>query len=173
MPVSIIPFNMPEPAAIPSHIVASLKAMSPDEAVIQGMDLLLGIEAADTIVYERIGQGVVHTAGAGAEVLQRVLEQASACLFADQEGVGHSALLLVGQASADEENPLPAGVVHFLLEGAKCGSLGFSYVLPLKTSDGQLWGALTLIRRAASGPLNHEQPNLCEGMRRVLSRMCS
>ncbi len=171
MPVSIIPFNMPEPAAIPPHIVTSLEAMSPDEAVAQGMDLLLGIEAADTIVYERVGQGVVHTAGAGAEVLQRVLEQDGVRSFAGQEGVGNSALLLVGQVSAHEENPLPAGVVRFLLEGAEGGSIGFSYVLPLKTNDGQLWGALTLIRRAASGPLNHEQPNLCEGMRRVLSRM--
>ena len=59
--------------------------MSPDEAVIQGMDLLLGIEAADTIVYERIGQGVVHTAGAGAEVLQRMLEQDGVRAFADQD----------------------------------------------------------------------------------------
>ena len=171
MPISIIPFNMPEPAAIPPPIVASLEAMPPDEAVAQGMDLLLGIEAADTIVYERVGQGVIHTAGAGAEVLQRVLEQAGAPSFAGQDGVGSSALLLVGQANADEENPLPTGVVRFLLEGAEGGSIGFSYVLPLKTNDGPLWGALTLIRRAASGPLNHEQPNLCEGMRRVLSRM--
>ena len=31
MPVSIIPFNMPEPATIPPHIVASLEAMSPDK----------------------------------------------------------------------------------------------------------------------------------------------
>ncbi len=170
MPVSIIPFNMPEPATIPPHIVASLEAMSADQAVIQGMDLLLGIEAADTIVYERVGQGVVHTAGAGAEVLQRVLEQGDVRSFADQAG-GNSALLLVGQAHADEESPLPAGVVRFLLEGAERGSIGFSYVLPLKASDGQRWGALTLIRRAASGPLNHEQPNLCEGMRRVLSRL--
>ena len=169
MPVSIIPFNMPEPAAIPPHIVASLEAMSPDEAVIQGMDLLLGIEAADTIVYERVGQGVVHTAGAGAEVLQRGLEQDKARSFAGLDG--DSALLLVGQTHADEKSPLPAEVVRFLLEGAKYGSIGFNYVLPLKASDGQLWGALTLIRRAASGPLNHEQPNLCEGMRRVLSRM--
>ena len=171
MPISIIPFNMPEPAEIPPHIVASLEAMSPDEAVAQGMDLLLGIEAADTIVYERIGQGVIHTAGAGAEVLQRVLEQDGALSFADQDGVGNAALLLVGQASADEESPLPAGVMRFLLEGAEHGTIGFSYVLPLKASDGPLWGALTLIRRAASGPLNHEQPNLCEGMRRILSRM--
>ena len=171
MPISIIPFNMPEPAAIPPHIVASLKAMAPDEAVLQGMNLLLGIEAADTIVYERVGPGVVRTAGAGAEVLQRVLEQDSGHSFAAQDGVGGSALLIVGQARADEESPLPAGVVRFLLEGAEDGSIGFSYVLPLKASDGRLWGALTLIRRAASGPLNHEQPNLCEGMRRVLSRL--
>ncbi len=172
MPVSIIPFNMPEPAEIPPHIATALKAMSPDEAVVQGMDLLLGIEAADTIVYERVGQGVVHTAGAGAEVLQRALQQGGACSFAEQDRGGPSALLLVGQARADEESPLPAGVVRFLLEGAECGSIGFSYVLPLQASDGQLWGALTLIRRAASGPLNHDQPNLCEGMRRLLSRMC-
>ena len=171
MPISIIPFNMPEPAEIPPHIVTSLEAMSPDQAVVQGMDLLLGIEAADTIVYERVGQGVVHTAGAGAEVLQRVLEQDGAGAFANQDGIGPSALLLVGQAQADEESPLPAGVVRFLLEGAEGGSIGFSYVLPLNANDGQLWGALTLIRRAASGPLNHEQPNLCEGMRRVLSRI--
>ena len=171
MPVSIIPFNMPEPAEIPPHIVASLEAMSPDQAVIQGMDLLLGIEAADTIVYERVGQGIVHTAGAGAEVLQRVLEQDGAHAFIDQDGVGPSALLLVGQAQADEESPLPAGIVRFLLEGADSGSIGFSYVLPLKASDGALWGVLTLIRRAASGPLNHEQPNLCEGMRRLLSQI--
>ena len=172
MPVSIIPFNMPEPAEIPPHIVTSLEVMSPDQAVIQGMDLLLGIEAADTIVYERVGQGVIHTAGAGAEVLQRVLEQDGVHAFANQDGIGPAALLLVGQADADEESPLPAGVVRFLLEGAEGGSIGFSYVLPLNASDGQLWGVLTLIRRAASGPLNHEQPNLCEGMRRVLSRMC-
>ena len=171
MPVSIIPFNMPEPAAIPPHIVASLEAMSPDEAVLQGMDLLLGIEAADTIVYERVDQGVIHTAGAGAEVLQQVLEQDKVHSFAGLDGVGGAALLLVGQARADEESPLPAGVVRFLLEGAEEGSIGFSYVLPLKASDGRLWGALTLSRRAASGPLNHEQPNLCEGMRRVLSRL--
>ena len=116
-------------------------------------------------------KGVVHTAGAGAEVLQRVLEQDGVRSFADQDGIGPSALLLVGQAGADEESPVPTGVVRFLLEGAESGSIGFSYVLPLKASDGQLWGALTLIRRAASGPLNHEQPNLCEGMRRLLSRM--
>lgn len=171
MPVSIIPFNMPEPAAIPPHIVASLEAMSPDEAVLQGMELLLGIEAADTIVYERVRQGVVHAVGAGAEVLQRVLERDGGHSFVAQDGVGGAALLIVGQTRTDEESPLPAEVVRFLLEGAEDGSIGFSYVLPLKASDGRLWGALTLIRRAASGPLNHEQPNLCEGMRRVLSRM--
>ena len=30
--------------------------------------------------------------------------------------------------------------MRFLLEGAESGSIGFSYVLPLKAGDGQLWG---------------------------------
>ena len=77
----------------------------------------------------------------------------------------------MGQVSAEEENPLPAGVIKFLLEGAESGMIGFSYVLPLKGSSGQLLGALTLIRSAASGPLNHEQPNICEAMRRELCQM--
>ena len=67
--------------------------------------------------------------------------------FAEQEGVGHSALLLVGQASADEESPLPTGVVRFLLEGAESGSIGFSYVLPL-----QSW------RRSAMGRVDADSP---------------
>ena len=173
MPVSIIPFNMPEPAEIPSHIIDSLKSMPPDEAVAKGMELLMQIEAADTMVYERVSEGgapeLGHVAGAGAEVLRGVLEQDGERSFVGQEGVGTSALLIMGQAEAEEESPLPSGVVQFLLEGAASGMLGFNYVLPLMGHDGQLLGALTLIRRAASGPLNHEQPNICEAIRRELS----
>ena len=54
MPVALIPFNMPEPAEIPSHIIDALEAMSPDEAVKKGMELLMQIEAAETMVYERV-----------------------------------------------------------------------------------------------------------------------
>ena len=46
MPISVIPFNMPEPADIPSHIVDSLRSMEADEAVIKSMELLMQIEAA-------------------------------------------------------------------------------------------------------------------------------
>ena len=77
----------------------------------------------------------------------------------------------MGQAEVSEESALPAGVLRFLLEGAESGMLGFNYVLPLTGTEGQLLGALTLIRRAASGPLNHEQPNICESLRRELSQM--
>ena len=175
MPVSIIPFNMPEPAEIPPHIIDLLKSMSPDEAVAKGMELLMQIEAADTIVYERISEGDVpklaHVAGAGAEQLQAVLEEDVARSFAGQEGFGPSALLIMGQAEVSEESVLTAGVLRFLLEGAESGMLGFNYVLPLTGAEGQLLGALTLIRRAASGPLNHEQPNICEGLRRELGQI--
>ena len=61
MPVSIIPFNMPEPVEIPSHIIDSLTSMPPDEAVAKGMDLLMQIEAADTMVYERISDCLLYT----------------------------------------------------------------------------------------------------------------
>ena len=175
MPVSVIPFNMPEPAEIPPHIIESLKAMSPDEAVAKGMEQLLQIEAADTIVYERVdAEGSVElkrVTGAGEDVLHTILEQDTQCSFAMQEGGGKLSLLIMGQASAEEQSPLPAGVVRFLLEGAESGMLGFSYVLPLNGGEGQLLGALTLIRRAASGPLNHEQPNICEALRVELSRI--
>ena len=177
MPVSIIPFNMPEPAEIPTHIIDSLKSTPPHQAVAKGMGLLMQIEAADTMVYERIGEGglpeLSQVAGAGAEQLQAVLERAAARSFAGLEGVGPSALLIMGQAEASEESALPTGVLRFLLEGNESGMLGFNYVLPLTGAEGQLFGALTLIRRAASGPLNHEQPNICEGLRRELSQMLS
>jgi len=175
MPVSIIPFNMPEPAEIPPHIIDSLKSMPPGEAVAESMELLMQIEAADTMVYERVGAGgapeLGHVAGAGADVLRGVLERDVERSFVGQEGLGTSALLIMGQAAADEESSLPSGAVRFLLEGMESGMLGFSYVLPLMGDDGQLLGALTLIRRAASGPLNHEQPNICEALRRELSLM--
>ena len=175
MPVSIIPFNMPEPAEIPPHIIDSLKSLSPYEAVAKGMELLMQIEAADTVVYERISEDGVpklaHIAGAGAEQLQAVLEEDVVRSFAGQDGFGPSALLIMGQAEVSEESTLPAGVLRFLLEGAESGMLGFNYVLPLTSAEGQLFGALTLIRRAASGPLNHEQPNICEGLRRELGHI--
>mgnify|MGYP001193988779 FL=1 len=174
MPVSIIPFNMPKPAEIPPHIIDSLKSMQPDEAIAKGMELLLQIEAADTVVYELIAAGQAemnHVAGARADILSGVLEQDRECSFVDQVGDATSALLIMGQASADEESALPNGVLRFMLEGAESGMLGFTYVLPLKNDTGPLLGGLTLIRRAASGPLNHEQPNICEALRRELSQI--
>jgi hypothetical protein len=114
---------------------------------------------------------VGHVAGAGADILRGALEQDDERSFAGQEGAGASALLIMGQASADEESSLPQGAVPFMLEGAASGMLGFNYVLPLKQDEGRLLGALTLIRRAASGPLNHEQPNICEALRRELSQI--
>ena len=54
MPVTVIPFQMPQPMDIPAHVVEMLGEMAPDEAVKRGMELLTGIEAAETIVYERV-----------------------------------------------------------------------------------------------------------------------
>jgi hypothetical protein len=79
----------------------------------------------------------------------------------------------MGQANVDEESDLPSGVVGFLLDGVSEGSTGFNYILPLSDRDGDVLGALTLLRSAGEGPLNHEQPNICEAMRLQLSAILS
>ncbi len=174
MPVSIIPFAMPEPAEIPAHIVDGLKEMPPDEAARKTIELLMQIEVADTIAYERIDEiGAVvvrHVAGHRAADLEAILVKANGSLTSTA-AAHRSALLVMGQVSAGEESDLPTGVVDFLLNGASNGSIGFNYVLPLSAADGQGIGSLTLMRSAGEGPLNHEQPNICEAMRRELSTM--
>ena len=172
MPVSIIPFAMPAPAEIPAHIIDALRQMPPDEAARKTVELLMQIEVAETIVYERIDrEGVIavrHVAGHRSADLEATLEKADGS-FASAAAAHNSALLVMGQADADEESALPAGVVGFLLNGAGSGSIGFNYVLPLASEHGQRVGALTLMRSAGEGALNHEQPNICEAMRRELS----
>ncbi len=174
MPVSIIPFNMPAPAEIPPHIVEALQSMPPDDAVKKAMELLMQIEAAETLVYERVNaEGVVQlqcVVGRRAAELEAILG-ASSGSFAAATLAQDSAVLIMGQASVGEENALPEGMVAFLLDGAESGSTGFNYVLPLRAESGSGLGALTLLRGAGDGPLNHEQPNICEAMRRQLSAL--
>ena len=178
MSVSIIPFKMPEPMEIPSHIVDRLREMSGDEAVAYGMELLLQIDAAETILYERVGEGETlelgEVVGPEAEELKRLLageygrsldEMKSLARKAFADG---SALLVMGNAEAGEQE-LPAGLLKFLLAGAEEGNVGFLYVLPMNGADGRPLGTLTLVRPAADGPLNHEQPNISEAMRQELS----
>ena len=115
MPVSIIPFNMPEPAEIPSHIIDSLKSMPPDEAVAKGMELLMQIEAADTMVYERVSEGgapeLGHVAGAGG-----IGDNAAARrVHARQPAVGRAksaAQRIVTAGIEDDEVHAVAGELH-------------------------------------------------------------
>ncbi|MFT5087199.1 MAG: hypothetical protein ACI906_002701 [Candidatus Latescibacterota bacterium] len=172
MPVSIIPFKMPEPAEIPAHIIDALKEMPADEAVVKSMDLLMQIEAAETLVYERVNEKgqiqLMHVAGRRADELNAALSAGSGS-FAEAAIAQSSALLIMGQASAVEASALPSGAVEFLLAGAESGSIGFNYVLLFTGADDKALGALTLMRAAEDGPLNHEQPNICEAMRREIS----
>lgn len=185
MPVSVIPFNMPDPMEIPPHLVDMLKALPSDEAVMdKAMELLAGIEAAETMIYERVDEngvlglgGVCSTdPGRAAELKQRLaaetfynqpLENDGKSLAA-QAFANNSPLLVMGQVAAGEEAPLPAVLKDFLLDG-ESGNIGFLYVLTLSGADQRPLGALTLVRPAATGPLNHEQPNITEGLRQVLS----
>ncbi|MEE3235367.1 MAG: hypothetical protein VX294_14465 [Candidatus Latescibacterota bacterium] len=167
MPISVIPFNMPEPAEIPSHIIDSLRSMAADEAVIKSMELLMQVEAANVIVYERLidsGSELRGVVGEKSAILQSILESADGTLT-DLATEHKSPLLIMGQVVLDDIDPFPEGVTGFLLNGEESGSVGFNYILPFQSQDGRILGTLTLFRSANDGPLNHEQPNICEAIR--------
>ena len=180
MAVMVIPFSMPEPMEIPEHIIASLRAMAPDEAVHKGMALLAQIEAAELLVYdkvvdERLELGSVFSKSAnGAELEQKLSDEAcygqplDAGSLAGSAFAQGSALLVMGQAEEEEAGPLPRALREAVLGGARSGDVGFNYVLTFQAADGRALGALTLMRPHGSGPLNHEQPNVTEGLRRLL-----
>lgn len=185
MAVTFIPFSMPEPMEIPEHIITSLRAMAPDDAVYKGMELLAQIDAADVLVYdkvvdERLTLGSVYSkAGNGAQLADKLKEEACYGQALDAQGslAGNafaqgSALLFMGQAEEGEAvGPLPQTLKEAVLDGASSGNVGFNYVLTFKDDDGVAIGALTLLRSHASGPLNHEQPNVTEGLRRLLGEI--
>ena len=182
MSVTLIPFSMPEPMDIPEHIIASLRAMVPDEAVLKGMELLAQIEAAkllvfDKVVDERLMLGSVYSTNGDGEELKQSLENETCygkVLDADSSLAGSafaqgSALLVMGQAEeGDEAGPFSQALKEAVLNGASSGDIGFNYVLTFKAQDGRALGALTLMRPHGSGPLNHEQPNVTEALRRLL-----
>ena len=186
MAVNVIPFSMPAPMEIPSHIVEMLSGMEPGEAVCKGMELLMGIDAADAMVYERIaGDGTMHLhavrSGDGRSgELERTLGQESFYgrpLGEDSRSTAaaafekNSPLLIMGESSGDGDGPLPPGLSKVILGGSDSGNVGFVYVLPLSGAGDRPLGALTLIRAQKNGPLNHEQPNIVEAMRQLLGRL--
>jgi hypothetical protein len=182
MPVNIIPFKMPKPAEIPTHIVSGLQQMAPDQAVVRGMELLLEIEAAETILYERVeangnlewGASVSQDAAKADQLKEQLAASYGQPLNDAHETLAHqaftqdSALLVMGQVAAGDPSVMPQALLDFLLGGAVSGSIGFNYVLPLATANQTPLGTLTLIRPGDSGPLNHEQPNLTEGLRQII-----
>lgn len=184
MPVTVIPFKMPEPTEIPAHLSDTWSQMAPGDAVARAMDLLLQIDAAQTIVYEVVdGDGnlalgqVVSQGGAG-EPLGDLLAKdpqygqsvtGDAPYLTGRSQRESSPLLVMGQADAGEVLPFSPGLAHHLFDGEATGNAGFIYVLPLTAETGRPLGWLTLLRPASAGPLNHEQPNIAEGLRRLLA----
>ncbi len=185
MAVTVIPFQMPEPAAIPEHITGHLRQMPADAAMRRGMELLMQIEVAHLMLWERVdGEGRLHLQevlskeGSPEQIRERLsaepfygqpVNEASSGLAGRAFEAGQS-LLVMGQQSAGEESGLPPALAaHLLPDGA--GNVGFLYVLTLADGDGPPLGALTLVRPASEGPLNHEQPNITEAMRRLLSQI--
>ena len=169
MAVSVIPFKMPEPMEIPDHIAEGLRQMPADEAVKRGAELLLDIDAAETIIYERVDEeGALQMRGVvtrnGGEDLGDLLRQQefygkplaeegnslAGAAFARQ-----SSLLVMGQAETGDEPPLPTGLAQHLLDSSGDGNVGFVYVLTLAGADDRPLGALTLLRPQSTGPLNH------------------
>ena len=185
MPVSVIPFRMPEPALIPEHISGNLRQMPAPQAMRRGMELLMQIEVAHLMLWERVdGDGRLHLQevlsreGSPEEIHQRLAVEpfygqplaGAASGLAGRAFEAGQALLVMGQQAPGEEPELPAALAsHLLPDGA--GNVGFLYVLTLAAEDGPPLGALTLMRPASEGPLNHEQPNITEAMRRLLSEI--
>ena len=183
MAVTVIPFKMPDPMEIPDHIADGLRQMPADEAVKKGAELLLDIDAAETVIYERVDdggalqlRGVVTRNGRGDELEEQLRQQQFYGKPLAEEGnslagvafARQSSLLVMGQAEAGEEVPLPTGLAQHLLDSSGTGNVGFMYVLTLAGANGRPLGALTLLRPQETGPLNHEQPNITEGLRQVL-----
>ena len=149
MAVTVIPFEMPDPMEIPGHIADALRQMPADDAVKKGMELLLDIDAAETIIYERVDeggaiqvQGVVSQGGQGDELAERLRQQElSGPPGTDGKSLAvealsrQSALLVMGQAEAGEEVPLPTALAEHLLDGSGAGNVGFLYVLTLAAEE--------------------------------------
>ena len=185
MPVSVIPFRMPEPVELPAYFVDDVRRRPAAEAIARGMELLLEFDVAETLVCEWVDDagrltlgGVVSRDPARALELRGLLEREAyygqplteaPYSLAGQAYAQASTLLLMGQVGAGEAGPVPAALVQFLLEGKPAGGVGFLYVLGLTGHDGRPLGALSLLRPAAAGPLNHEQPRIAEAFRRLLS----
>ena len=185
MAISVIPFNMPEPIEIPVHIVAALRQLPRDEAVAKAMNLLMEVDVAETLLYERVDADgilqlgeVVSASSARAHELKRLLGQdevygnplcGDGPSLAGKAFADKTSLLVMGKAEAGEEIPLSPGLSRFLLPGDGTGNIGFIYVLTFISRNGQPLGALTLMRPLAAGPLNHEQPNITERVRLELS----
>ncbi len=183
MPVNAIPFRMPAPVEIPAHLVSMLRQLPADQAAQRAMELLLQIEAAEILIFEKVDRdgrlelgGVVCQDAAQAGPVRGLLagevhygQPLSAASLAGRALAQGSALLVMGQANAGEESPVPPCLQQLLLQRGAGGNIGFVYVLPLGGGALPPRGALTLVRGAAAGPLNHEQPGLAEGMRLVLA----
>ena len=185
MAVSIIPFKMPEPMEIPEHIIAMLRELPNHEAVSKAMELLIQIDAAHTIIYESVDddgnlhlQDVLSTDGTVAASLKQQLESGAiygkrltameSDSLAAQAFAQESSLLVMGELAGGTEKSLPADLAKHLLAGADSGNVGFIYVLLFNGADDRPLGAITLIRQFEEGPLNHEQPNITEGVRQEL-----
>jgi hypothetical protein len=186
MALHVIPFNMPEPMEIPAHIVEQLRGRPAGEAVRKGMGLLMQIEAANIILYEAIDAGghlqlesVMGKDGA-LPYVQADLEQepfygqasSASSGLAGQALEQAQSLLVMGRLEAGEQSAMPPRLAKHLV-GASGGNVGFLYVLRLTDNAGTSRGVITLIREPSEGPLNHEQPNITEGMRRLMSELVS
>lgn len=185
MPLNVIPFQMPEPMEIPAHLAEQLRQLPVEEAMQRGMELLMQVEVADIMIYERIdGDGqlqieaVLGKQGPEEAWRERLAAEpfygappGDASGLAGQAFAQGQSLLVMGQVAEGEDVALPPGLAQQLLPTGS-GNVGFLYVLTL-AAGGRPLGALTLIRAASEGPLNHEQPNITEAMRRLLSELLS
>lgn len=174
MPLTAIPFRLPEALALPEALVAPIAA-APDwrAAANLALELLQQVDAfawAFSVGQEADGRllaGPWRARGPRAEAIE-ALSFALAARPAPLEEAG-----VVGQALAEGQprlvmgealpgqDPVAPGAFRRALAG-EGGALGFVYVLPF--GAGPRRGALVLGRALADGPLNHDQPALASAL---------
>lgn len=143
MPLTAVPFRLPEPFALPDAWLAQFQGTTTHEMTLFLTSFLLNQDFADWVSI----QGRDLTPLAQTPLVKGLPASQELDGFAQQAMENSSSLLIMGD-----------------LDGQPAG---FLYAVPL-LANGQARGALMLHRPPAAGPLNHDQPAIVNALSEFL-----
>jgi hypothetical protein len=176
MSVSIIPFKVFEAAEIPGAVTARMAELGPEQGVEYVLELMLQIDAASTIAFQRVdAAGTMEVSVVAGERRQELGDALAAAgkISPGQRAVERRSALLIMGTAEESDSELPEDLVRFVCGGQDTGNVGYIYALPLESPGELPLGAMTLLRPAAAGPLNHDQPGIVEAVRQELGALLS